>query len=47
MTAVNSYFNTNLIQWLKDTANIPVYLPNQWNPVKRKQNTQKYYFEAM
>ncbi len=39
-------FNNDLIQWLKSTTTIPVYLPKAWRPLKQQDRMHHYYFEA-
>jgi hypothetical protein len=37
--------NSDLLKWLKNTTDIQVYLPNDWEPIIQKKN-QNYYLEA-
>lgn len=43
----NIDFNTDLINWLKETTKIPIYLPSLWNPIISQPSTQKYYYEVL
>ncbi|WFR59572.1 hypothetical protein QA584_10905 [Anaerocolumna sp. AGMB13025] len=39
-------FNTDMMNWLMETTDIPVYLPCNWAPIINKDGIQKYYLEA-
>ncbi len=39
-------FNNELIQFLRNTTTIPIYLPNAWRPMKQQDSTQNYYLGA-
>lgn len=42
---------SDLITWVRETTNLPIYLPNSWQPIKQNtadedtDTTQNYYFE--
>lgn len=36
-----------MINWLKETTSIPIYLPTAWNPICHQNSQQNYYFEAL
>jgi bla regulator protein BlaR1 len=38
-------FNPELTSWLKNTTEIPVYLPSEWLPLRQDRNDDHYYFE--
>lgn len=39
--------NNDLLNWIKVTTDIPVYLPNKWEPIKMNGSKQNYYIEAI
>lgn len=42
----DSNINTDLLKWLKDTTDIQIYLPKEWEPIKQNKSDQNYYIEA-